>query len=214
MNSTTSIRVMLVDDHLMVRDGLQVFLSVHDDIDIVAEAVDGEQAVALCAEHRPDVVLMDMMMPVMDGPTATKKIRTLCPDTQVIALTTFTDSDLVQRAIQAGAIGYLLKDVHADNLAQAIRDAHNGRSTLDAMAAQALVQNTQTPTIDLLGQDLTPREKETLALIADGKTNKEIALELFLSQATVRLHVSNVLAKLNVGNRTEAAVVALKHGLV
>ena len=211
MSKTAPIRVMLVDDHLMVRDGLSVFLSIYDDIDVVADAESGAKAVELCPIHHPDVILMDMMMPDMDGPATTKIIRAACPDIQIIALTSFAEPELVQRAIKAGAIGYLLKDVHADKLAQAIRDAHNGRSTLDATAAQALVQTTQNQT---LGHNLTPREKETLTLLVDGKTNKEIAHLLSISQATVRLHVSNLLAKLNASNRTEAVSIALKQGLI
>jgi len=214
MNERTPIRIMLVDDHLMVRDGLSVFLSIYDDIDVVADAESGEKAIKLCAIHRPDVILMDMKMPGMDGPDTIKRIRSACPDIQIIALTSFAEPELVQRAIEAGAIGYLLKDVHPDKLARAIRDAHNGRSTLDATAAQVLVQNAQAPLNNSLGVDLTPREKETLALLSEGKTNKEMAIELSISQATVRLHVSNVLAKLDAGNRTEAAIIALKNGLV
>lgn len=206
------IRVMLVDDHLMVRDGLKVFLSLHEDIVVIAEAEDGAEAVDLCAQHQPDVILMDMMMPVMDGPTATRQIRAAYPQTQIIALTTFTEQALVQQVIQAGAIGYLLKDVHADKLAQAVRDACHGRSTLDAKATQALIQSAQQP--HSVGHNLTNREKETLVLLVQGKTNREIAQELMISIATVRLHVSNILSKLQVANRTEAVSVALQHELL
>jgi NarL family two-component system response regulator LiaR len=203
---------MLVDDHLMVRDGLKVFLSVYDDIEVVAEAEDGEQAVTLCAQVQPDVVLMDILMPNVDGSTATARIREACPQVQVIALTSFLEEDLVQRALQAGANGYLLKDVHPDKLAQAIRDAHMGQSTIDAAAAQLLAQAARQP--EPVGGDLSPREREVLALLAAGKTNKEIAQDLTLSHGTVRLHVSNILAKLGVSNRTEAATLALQHNLV
>jgi NarL family two-component system response regulator LiaR len=207
-----AIRVMIVDDHLMVRDGLKVFLSTYDDLDVVAEADNGEQAVQLCPQVRPDVVLMDILMPNMDGPTATTLIRASCPDIQVIALTSFAEEDLVQQALQSGAIGYLLKDVRADKLADAIRAAHQGRSTIDAAAAQILVQSARQP--PQLGHDLTAREREVLALLVNGMTNKEIAEQLTLSMGTVRLHVSNILSKLGASNRTEAATLALQHKLV
>ncbi len=202
---------MLVDDHLMVRDGLRVFLSVYEDLAVVAEADDGQQAITLCSEAQPDVILMDMVMPNVDGPTATARILAECPATKVIALTTFAGNELVQRAIQAGAIGYLLKDVHADKLAQAIRDAHHGRSTMDPIATQALVQATHHSSI---GADLTKREREVLLLLVDGKTNRKIAEALTISQATVRLHVSNILSKLEASNRTEAVSLALQNKLV
>jgi len=212
MTTKALIRVMLVDDHLMVRDGLKVFLSVYDDIEIVAEAEDGEQAIALCAQVQPDVVLMDILMPNVDGPTATARIRESFPRVQVIALTSFLEEDLVQRALQAGANGYLLKDVHPDKLAQAIRDAHQGRPTINAAAAQVLAQAARQPIP--VGADLTPRERQVLALLTEGKTNKQIAETLTVSSGTVRLHVSNILAKLDVSNRTEAATLALQHNLV
>jgi DNA-binding NarL/FixJ family response regulator len=212
MSEEKSIRVMIVDDHLMVRDGLKVFLSLYDDLEVVADAGDGEQALTVCAQLRPDVILMDVVMPGIDGPTTTARIRAEFPDVQIIALTSFAEGDLVQRAIQAGAIGYLLKDVHPDKLANAIRDAHHGRSTIDAEAAQSLVQVTSQPPAP--GSDLTPREREVLALLVEGKTNRDIALQLTISQATVRLHVSNILSKLGVSNRTEAATLALQHNLL
>jgi NarL family two-component system response regulator LiaR len=203
---------MIVDDHLMVRDGLKVFLSTQQDIEVVAEVGDGAQAVAICPKVQPDVVLMDIVMPGMNGPTATARIRATCPRVQVIALTSFVEENLVQAALQAGAISYLLKDVHPDKLAAAVRDASCGRGTVDAQAAQALLQSE--PENDAVGADLTPREREVLALLAAGKTNKEIAVALSISAGTVRLHVSNILSKLGAGNRTEAAAVALQHGLV
>jgi NarL family two-component system response regulator LiaR len=208
----SAIRVLIVDDHLMVRDGLKVFLSIYDDLKVVGETGDGESSVELCARLQPEVVLMDMVMEGMDGPSATARIRARYPEIQVIALTTFDDRDLVQRAIQAGAIGYLFKDVHADKLAQAIRDAHWGHSTIDAQAARVLMSPANKESRpDYL---LTPREQEVLALLAEGKTNREIAGALFISQSTVRLHVSNILRKLGVHNRTEAATLALQQELV
>ena len=217
MNSTTPsdtkpIRVMLVDDHLMVRDGLQVFLSVYDDLEIVAQAKDGAEAFDLCAQVRPDVILMDIVMPNVDGPSATARIREAFPQVQVIALTTFLEEDLIKRALQAGANSYLLKDVHPDKLAQAIRDAHEGRPTIASAAAQVLAQAAMQPAP--VGADLTPRERQVLALLAEGRTNKQIAEALTVSSGTVRLHVSNILSKLGVSNRTEAARLALQHNLV
>ena len=205
------IRVMIVDDHLMVRDGLKVFLCLHDDLDIVGEASDGQQAIARCDQLRPDVVLMDIVMPGMDGPTATKHIRDKHPTVQVIALTSFTEKELVQKAIQSGAIGYVLKDVDPDKLAEAVRDAHRGKGTIDTSAAQVLFVKDDQPS---QGYNLTSRESEILDLIVSGKTNGEIAQELSLSVGTVRFHVSNILSKLGVSNRTEAVSLALQHGLV
>jgi NarL family two-component system response regulator LiaR len=212
MNESTPIRVMIVDDHLLVRDGLKLLLSTFDDLEVVALAEDGQDAVELCPEAQPDVALMDIMMPNVDGPTATKRIRESYPQVQVIALTSFMEEELIQRAIGAGAIGYLLKNVSATQLAEAIRAAHQGRSTMDPAAVQILVQSASQP--PPLGHDLTDREREVLALLVDGKTNKEIADELTLSTATVRGYVSNILSKLEASNRTEAASLALQHKLI
>lgn len=206
------IRVMIVDDHRMVRDGLKVFLSAYDDLKVVAEARDGLQAIERCADAQPDVILMDVMMPGMDGPTATRTIRERYPQVQVLALTSFVEGDMVQQALQAGAVGYLLKNVRADQLAQAIRQAKVGHSTLDSYAAQALVEAVQKPQAP--GGDLTPREREVLALLVLGKTNPEIAETLVISPSTARLHVTNILSKLGARNRTEATRIALEHDLV
>jgi NarL family two-component system response regulator LiaR len=203
---------MIVDDHAMVRSGLHLFLSSYDDLEIVAEAGDGQKAIDLCAEVQPDVILMDIVMPVMDGPTATARIRQDYPNIRVIALTSFLEEHLVQDALKAGAISYLLKDVGAEKLAEAIRAAARGRGTLDSGAAQMLVQAAQQP--PPLGHDLTPREREVLALLVEGKTNKQIAMRLSLSPGTVRIYVSEILSKLGVSNRTEAAAMALREGLV
>jgi NarL family two-component system response regulator LiaR len=212
MGEIKPIRVMIVDDHLMVRDGLKVFLSVHDDIEVVAEAEDGEGALALCRQVQPDVILMDILMPNMDGPTATQQILHEHPNVQVIALTSFADEDLVQRALQSGAISYMLKDVDPERLAQTIREAARGRGTIDSAAAQALVQSANQPPSP--GFDLTKRERQVLALMVQGKTNQEIAEHLTLSVGTVRFHVSNILSKLGVSNRTEAVSLALQQKLV
>lgn len=212
MNPQNPIRVLIADDHLMVRDGLKVFLSIYKDIDVIGEAEDGQQAVDLCPELKPDVILMDILMPNMDGPTATEVIRRECPTIQVIALTSFAEKEMIQRALQAGAIGYLLKDVHADKLAQAIREAHQGRATIDSAVAKVLVESADQPSKPVY--DLTDREREILGLLVEGKTNVEIAEELTLSPGTVRFHVSNILSKLGASNRTEAVSKALQNGLV
>lgn len=206
------IRVMIVDDHQMVRDGLRTFLSIHDDIQIVAEAEDGEQAIELFPVLKPNVILMDILMPNMDGFEATKQIRGMDNSVQVIALTSFADRELVTQALQSGAISYLLKDVHSDKLAESIRDAHRGRAMIDSAAAQALVTPENISSISR--DDLTRRERDVLVLLSQGKTNKEIAVQLSLSEGTVRFHVSNILSKLGVNNRTEAVSQALKQGLV
>ena len=212
MGELEPIRVMIVDDHLMVRDGLRVFLSVYDDIQVVAEADDGEQAIELCRGANPDVILMDLLMPNMDGIEATRRIRLENESIRVIALTSFAEQELVEKAIRAGAISYLLKDVQSDKLAETIREAKQGRSTIDSAAAQALVASTDEGTP--VSEDLTQREREILVLLTEGKTNKEIAKQLSLSDGTVRFHVSNILSKMGVSNRTEAVSFALQQGLV
>jgi two-component system, NarL family, response regulator LiaR len=206
------IRVMIVDDHNVVRSGLAAFLSVYDDLILAAEAGGGEEAVRLCPQARPDVVLMDLMMPGMDGAAATRAIRERCPDIQVVALTSFRDEELVQGALRAGAIGYLLKNVTADELAEAIRAAHAGRPTLAPEATQALIRATVRP--DEPALDLTPRELEVLTLMVQGLSNKEIADRLVISRSTVKFHVSSILSKMGAGGRTEATMMAVKQKLV
>ncbi|MBN2119081.1 MAG: response regulator transcription factor [Anaerolineales bacterium] len=206
------IRVMLVDDHAMVRRGLGAFLKVFDDLQLTGEAASGEAAIRLCAEVRPDVILMDMVMPDMDGAAATHLIRQQFPQVQVIALTSFKEGDLVKNALEAGAIGYLLKDVSADELAQAIRAAHAGRATLSPEAAQALVETTNQPPVP--GLDLTERELEVLALMVEGLSNTQIAGRLTVSSSTIKSHVSNILSKLGVSSRTEAVTLALRNRII
>jgi len=208
------IRVMLVDDHAVVRSGLSAFLLAFDDLELAGEASDGAEAVRRCQEIQPDVVLMDMVMPEMDGAAATRAIRENCPEVQVIALTSFKEDELVQGALEAGAIGYLLKNVSANELANAIRAAHVGRPTLAPEATEALIHTTTHPSLPKLGHDLTPREKEVLALMAKGLNNSDIGERLVVSRSTVRFHVSNVLSKLHAASRTEAVAVALQHHLV
>ncbi|HSL45346.1 MAG TPA: response regulator transcription factor [Anaerolineales bacterium] len=207
------IRVLLVDDHTVVRSGLSTFLMTCDDMELVGEAANGEQALKLCAQAKPDVVLMDLVMPGMDGATATRLIRERCPDIQVIALTSFKEQELVQGALQAGAIGYLLKDVTADELANAIRAAYAGKPTLAPEAAQVLIRATRRP-VEQIGFDLTAREGEVLKLMVEGLNNNQIAERLVVSVSTAKFHVSRVLAKLGATSRTEAVAVALQNHLV
>jgi NarL family two-component system response regulator LiaR len=210
--TSPTIRVLLVDDHAVVRSGLSYFLSTTDDIEVVGEAADGEQALRMCAELHPDVVVMDMLMPRMDGFTAMQQLRQRDPAIRVIALTSFLDGEFVQRALQAGASGYLLKDVQAHELADAIRAAHAGRSTLAPEATQALIQTVAQPA--QAGEPLSEREREVLVRMARGLSNGEIAAQLTISTHTVRHHVRNILAKLEVTNRTEAVHVAMQRGLL
>jgi NarL family two-component system response regulator LiaR len=212
MIPSQTIRVMLVDDHTMVRLGLATFLKVFDDLELVGEADSGEAAVQLCAQVLPDVVLMDLMMPEMDGATATRLIRQQYPKVQVIVLTSFKEEGLVRNALQAGAIGYLLKDVSADELARAIRAAHLGRATLSPEATQALVHAANQPPAP--GHDLTERERVVLALMVEGLNNTQIAARLVVSPSTIKTHVSNILSKLGVASRSEAVALALRSGLV
>jgi NarL family two-component system response regulator LiaR len=203
---------MLVDDHAMVRRGLATFLKVVDDLQLVGEAESGEAAIQLCAEVSPDVILMDMVLPMMDGATATRAIRQQFPQVQVIALTSFKEGDLVKNALEAGAIAYLLKDVSADDLVRAIRAAHAGRVTLSPEAAQALVETANQPPVPAL--DLTEREREVLALMVEGLNNTQIAGRLTVGPSTIKSHVSNILSKLGVTSRTEAVTLALRNRIV
>lgn len=203
------IRVMLVDDHTMVRRGLATFLLVFDDMELVGEAENGLQAIQVATELVPDVILMDMVMPGMDGATATRAIRQKFPQVQVIVLTSFKEGELIKNALDAGAIGYLLKDVSADDLARAIRAAHSGRATLSSEAAQVLIETAnQTPAP---GFDLTEREREVLRLMIEGLNNTQIAGKLTVSPSTIKSHVSNILSKLGVASRTEAVTLALRN---
>lgn len=208
MNAQPTIRVLIVDDHGIVREGLKMYLAADGDFEVVGEASNGAEAVEECRHLQPDVVLMDLVMPVMDGAAATARIKEQWPTVQVIALTSFAADDLVQRALDAGAISYLLKDTRADALRPAVRDAYAGRGTIDSKAMQAVMRRQND-----VGGDLTKREREILKLIVQGLTNEEIGERLFLSQSTVRLHVSNVLMKLNAPNRTSAAVMAVERRL-
>ncbi|NTU84267.1 MAG: response regulator transcription factor [Chloroflexales bacterium] len=211
MTDERPIRVVLVDDHEMVRQGLATFLAVYDDLALVGEACSGAEALAICAAAQPDVVLMDLMMPDMDGPAATRALKAQQPCVQVIALTSFPEPGLLQRALQAGAISYLLKNVSALELHAAIRAAAAGRSTLAPEAQQLLVQAAARPPVP--GHDLTAREREVLAWMVKGLSNGEIAARLVVSPATIKAHVSNILTKLGASTRTEAVALAVQHRL-
>ncbi len=210
MAETTPIRVLVVDDHAVVRGGLRLFLMAHDDLELVGEAGSGEQALALCAETRPDVVLMDLVMPGMSGVAAIRLMRERDPEVKVIALTSFPEDDLVRAALSAGAMSYLLKNISASNLAAAIRAAHAGQPILAPEATQALLRQAPAPRI---GQDLTPREGEVLALLVQGLSNADIAERLVISESTAKFHVSNILSKLHASSRAEAVAIAMQSNL-
>ena len=210
------IRVAIADDHAVVRQGLRTFLELQDEIEVVGEAADGEEAVALVARTVPDVALIDLVMPRVDGIEAIRRIRERCPATRILVLTSFADDHTVLPAVRAGAAGYLLKDVQPPELVSAIRTVHAGEALLAPSVATMLVEQ-------LAGEDgraeerdehLTPREREVLAQLARGAPNKVIALELGVSERTVKTHVSNILGKLGMTDRTQAAVYAVRHGIV
>jgi two-component system, NarL family, response regulator LiaR len=208
-----SIRVLIVDDHPVVREGLRSYLSTLDDLDVVGDAADGDAAVSSVAELTPDIVLMDLSMPGMDGIEATRRIVERDPDAKVIALTSFATDDKVFPAIRAGAAGYLLKEAEPSELADAIRKVHRGESILHPTVAARLMQEVQAATPRAHRTDLTARELDVLRLIARGMSNRAIARELGVAEKTVKTHVSNVLSKLGVADRTQAALYAVEHGL-
>ncbi len=210
--SEERIKVLIVDDHNMVRRGLAVLLEDYDDLAVIGEANDGEMAMTFCQQNKPDVVLMDMIMPRMDGITATRHIRTAHPSTQIIALTSFNDEDSVQNALKAGVVGYLMKNVSGDELAEAIRRAHVGQSTLAPEAAQVLIHATTRP--PTIGHDLTERERDVLLLMIEGLNNREIGEKLVISSSTVKNHVSNILGKMGTTSRTQAVALAVEYKIV
>jgi NarL family two-component system response regulator LiaR len=214
MSPDEPIKVLIIDDHAMVRRGLSTFLMARPELELVGEGSNGEEALRLCQTHQPDVVLMDLMMPGMDGVTATRIISQRHPAIKVIVLTSFQEEDLIRKALQAGAISYLLKNVSAVELTKAIQSAHAGFSTLTREAVEVLAQPVSDPLEEEVVTDLTQRELEVLALIVEGLTNPDIADRLVVSRSTVKAHVSNILAKLNASNRSEAVSIALKHKLL
>jgi NarL family two-component system response regulator LiaR len=209
---TIPIKILLVDDHTVVRSGLSAVLSMQDDFSIVGEASDGEQAVQFCERLSPDVVLMDLLMPKLDGVAATSIIKQRWPQIQVIALTSFKEKEYVEGALKAGASGYLLKNVSADDLVSAVHKAVAGQPSLSPEAARVLIQNINQPAQP--GYDMTEREKEILSLMVEGFSNIKIAEYLVISLSTVKFHVSNILSKLGVESRTQAIAMAMKHHLV
>ena len=206
-----AIRILLVDDHSVVRQGLRMFLSLDAELDVTGEAADGVEAVEMARQLKPDVVLMDLLMPRMDGITATAAIRRELPDTEVIALTSVLEDEKVVGAIKAGAIGYLLKDTQADELCHAIKAAAAGQVQLSPQAAARLMREVRAPDSP---EQLTGRETDVLRMLAQGLSNKEIAQALIIGEKTVKTHVSNILAKLGVPSRTQAALYAVRIGLV
>jgi NarL family two-component system response regulator LiaR len=211
VTALSSIRILLVDDHIMVRRGLTTLLSLYDDVAVVGEAANGLDAIELCQQLQPDVVLMDMRMPGMDGAAATSTIRERCPNAVVIAMSSYSQRDIVLEALNAGATGYILKDVSPDELHQSIRSAYAGQVTLSPQVAQALIRPRED--YKVLDEILTDRELEVLTLMVEAMSNTAIAERLHVSLPTVKTHVSNILAKLGVSNRTEAVTLALSHGM-
>ncbi|SFS65785.1 response regulator [Marininema halotolerans] len=208
-------KLVLVDDHPMVLKGLRLFLQMQEDMEIVGEASNGQEAITLVRTVQPDVVLMDLMMPVMDGIEATRQIHESLPEVKIIVLTSFADQDHVIPAIRAGAVGYQLKEIEADELAETIRAAYRGMTQLHPKAAGLLVNQFVTGETNGNGvsvESLTPREQDVLKEITTGKSNKEIAAELVIAEKTVKTHVSSILAKLALSDRTQAAVYAMKKG--
>jgi two-component system, NarL family, response regulator LiaR len=206
------IRVLIADDHDLLRNGLSMFLNNCSDIELVGEATNGQEAVEKCRHLQPDVVLMDMMMPVLDGISATRYILQELPDTRVIALTSYDEESMVEAALQAGAISYLIKNITTDELADAIRAAYLGESTLSQEATQALIGVSRRPPQN--SYQLTERELDVLELMIKGRTNADIAEDLVISRSTVKKHVHNILNKLGTTNRTEAVALAIQSSLV
>lgn len=212
MTEDQPIRILLVDDHALVRSGLKNFIYGYEWMEPVGEASNGQEAVEFCRENPVDVILMDMVMPVMDGVQATRQILKQNPAIKIVILTSFLEQDMVQQALSAGAIGYILKNVSADDLAKAIQSAYQGHSTLSQEATEVLVQATRSR--QQPGADLTEREREVLAYLARGLSNAEISRELSVSLATVKFHLANIYTKLGVNNRVEAVTTALEYNLI
>jgi len=214
ISMTSPIRVLIADDHAIVRKGVRALLATEADIEVVGEAADGKEAVEKAERLHPDVVLMDLVMPEMDGIEATRRITTRQPETRILVLTSFAEDEKVFPALKAGALGYLLKDAGPEELVRAIRQVYCGESSLHpAIARKVLQELSRPPEQPPTPEPLTERELEVLRLIAKGKSNREIAEELVISEATVRTHVSNILGKLQLASRTQAALYALREGI-
>lgn len=210
-----SIRLIVVDDHIKVHQGIAAIIEAFDDLEIVGHASNGQEAISLVAEHQPDLVLMDVIMPVMNGIEATRIIHEMLPDIRILALSSFQDGDSVRAMLNAGAVGYVLKNASIDDLVHTIRAAHSGKIVLSPEASALLLQPVSAPAAPKAGDfGLTQREREILKLVVTGKNNSEIAAQLIISLSTVKFHVSSIFAKLNVTNRVEAARVAMENGLL
>lgn len=208
------IRIVLADDHEMVRIGVSAYLDAQEDMEVVAEAENGQEAVEVSLEHRPDIILMDMVMPIMNGAEATAKIIKQWPEAKIMIVTSFLEDDKVYPALEAGAVSYLLKTTNANQIADAIRKTHAGTSVFEPEVTNKVMERMRTPQIKKLHEDLTEREQEVLQLMAQGLNNQAIANELFIALKTVKTHVSNILSKLEVQDRTQAVVYAFSHNIV
>ena len=212
MREKNKIKVMVVDDHPLVRHGIKTVFEAYNDMLLVAEAENGREAIKMCGKYMPDVVLMDMIMPLLDGAEAAEQIIKNWPGVKIIALTSFNDEDLIRKSLKAGVVGYILKNTSGAKLVKTIKDVYKGKLALSSQATKVLLSELREPPDKTI--KLTEREKEILALIVEGLSNKQIAQRLFLSNSTVQFHVSNILSKLGVSKRTEAAYLALKQKLV
>ena len=206
------IKVLIVDDHSLVRNGIKTILGIYDDIEVIGEAENGKEALEICGKCLPDVVLMDLVMPELNGIEATKKILESWPTIKVVTLTSFVDKKLIEDSLKAGAIGYVLKNISGENLVATIRDAEKGKSTLSSEASDFLISNIKKPTV--VEYQLTNQEKNILGCLVEGLSNKNIAQKLVLSLSTVKFHVSNILNKLGASSRAEAISIAIKNKLV
>ena len=207
-----NIRILIADDHSITRNGIKTFISVYDDLTLVGEAANGAEAIAMCDEVSPDVILMDINMPIIDGIEATVKIREKYPNIKIIALTSYVDKKLVKDILKAGAISYIIKNISPDELVKTIRDAYLGKTTFSSEASKVVVEELTNPSQERF--NLTGKEHEVLMLLSKGSSNKDIAKELFISSHTVKFHISNILNKLGAVSRTEAVFVATKNNLV